>query len=407
MRARRGGPRSTADVNTILYVTEIFPSTTAGAGVATLGVLRALQAGGFDVHLVLNVRRGDVEKLEVARSLCTRLTAVPRPRMRIMPVGAWVGTLCRLGYAPRWQPEMWRTVDGALRRGGVDLVLLDQIRAAEYGRLAKEAHRVPVALREHNVEHALTARIAPEMDRRWERLETRLRARRYRAIETHLSRYCDLVLPISDVDREKLAAANPGLATATIPSPVDTERYRPAAELPPGKEIVFVGGMGYGPNRDAVTWFVKEVLPFVLARHPDARFTAVGEKPPEWFAEHSPHVQGPGFVPDERVYIERGRVFVAPIRYGSGVRTKILNALAMRRPVVATTVGAEGLQLEHGRSILIEDEPRAFADAVSGVLADDDRALSLGREGLRDVLATYAPAAVASRLRAALAGIAG
>lgn len=393
-------------MKTILYVTENLPAAVSGASVATMGTLRALRQGGWSVHLVLNVRRGEEDKLGVARALSTTFTPVRRPRMRIPPLAGWVSTLARLGYAPRWQPEMWRAVDGALRRGGIDLVLLDHIRVAEYGRLAKEAgHRVPVALRQHNVEHELNARIAPEMDRRRERLETRLRAHRYRQIETHLARYCDLVLPISEVDAGKLAALNPGLPSVAFPSPVDTDHYTPAGGPPTGKEIVFVGGMGYGPNRDAVTWFVKEILPAVIARHPDVRFTAVGEKPPDFFAEHAPHVQGVGFVPDERVYVKRGRVFVAPIRYGSGVRTKILNALAMRRPVVATSLGAEGLHLEPGRALLVEDDAARFGEAVCAVLGDDARAARLADEGLRAVLETYAPEAVARALRDAVAKI--
>jgi len=394
-------------VKTILYVTENLPAATSGASVATMGTLRALKRGGWEVHLVLNVRRGEAGQLDLARSLCAKVTPVPRPRMRIVPIADWARCVRRFGYAPRWQPEMWRAIEAALRADPVDLVFLDHIRAAEYGRLVKESgHRVPVALREHNVEHELNARIAPEMARRWERFETRLRAHRYRAIEAHLARYCDLVLPISGVDGAKLEALNPGLASAAIPSPVDTDHYRPAPGPPSGKEIVFVGGMGYGPNRDAVTWFVREVLPAILARHPDARFTAVGEKPPEWFAEHAPHVQGVGFVPDERVYVARGRVFIAPIRYGSGVRTKILNALAMRRPVVATRAGAEGLILDDGRSIVIADEAQAFADAVSRILEDDPFAARLADEGLRACLDRYSPERVAETLRDAFAGLA-
>jgi glycosyltransferase involved in cell wall biosynthesis len=392
---------------TILYVTENFPAATSGASVATLGTLRTLERGGWDVHLVLNVRRGDVASLDAVREVVTTLTPVPRPRMRVTPVGDWVRSLGRFGYVPRWQPEMWHAVEAALRAGGVGLVFLDHIRAAEYGRLVKErGHRVPVALREHNVEHELNARIAPEMARRWERFETRLRAHRYHAIESNLSRYCDLALPISHVDAEKLAALNPGLPCVALPSPVDTDHYRPAAGPPSGKEIVFVGGMGYGPNRDAVTWFVREVLPAVIARHPDVRFTAVGEKPPEWFSDHRPHVQGVGFVPDERVYVARGRVFIAPIRYGSGVRTKILNALAMGRPVVATRAGAEGLLLEDRRSIVLADEAHAFADAVSRILEDDAWATALAEGGRRECLATYAPERVADRLRDAFARVA-
>ena len=245
------------------------------------------------------------------------------------------------------------------------------------------------------------------MDRRLERVETRLRAHRYRAIETHLARYCDLVLPISDVDGQKLAALNPGLPCVALPSPVDTNHYRPAPGPPSGREIVFVGGMGYGPNRDAVTWFVRDVLPRVVARHPDVRFTAVGEKPPAWFAEHAPHVQGVGFVPDERLYVARARVFVAPIRFGSGVRTKILNALAMGRPVVSTTAGAEGLLLEPGREVVIADEAPAFADAVSRILDDDAWAARLADDGLRDCLDRYAPDRVAERLRETFARLRG
>jgi glycosyltransferase involved in cell wall biosynthesis len=392
---------------TILYVTESFPAMTSGASAATLGMLRTLERGGWDVHLVLNLRRADFAKLDAVRPLCASVTPVLRPRMRVTPIADWLCSLGKRGYAPRWQPEVWREVEAALRTKRVDLVFLDHIRAAEYGRLAKERGLAPrVAFRDHNVEHELNARLAPEMPGAWQRVETRLRARRYGVIERHLGDYCDLVLPISHVDGAKLAALNPGLPLEAIPSPVDTEHYRPAAAPPSGKEIVFVGGMGYGPNRDAVTWFVREILPAIVARHPDVRFTAVGEKPPAWFAEHRPHVTGVGFVPDERPYVTRGRVFVAPIRYGSGVRTKILNTLAMGRPVVATSIGAEGLLLEHRRSIVIADDARAYAEAVSEILEDDAWAASLAENGQRACLASYAPERVADRLRAAFARVA-
>lgn len=390
----------------ILYVTENIPRAASGGSVATMGMLRALRHGGFDVHLVLNLRRADFGLLDVARSLCATVTPVERPRMRVTPAIDWLRCVGRHGYVPRWQAGVWRTMEAILRERRFDLVFLDHIRSAEYGRLLKErGPRVPIAFRDHNIEHELNARIAPEMDAPRERAETRLRAHRYRAIETHLARYCDLVLPISHVDGAKLEALNPGIPLAAIPSPVDTEHYRPAAFPPPGKEIVFVGGMGYGPNRDAVTWFVREVLPAVIARHPDVRFIAVGEKPPAWFAEHAPHVQGVGFVPDERAHVARGRVFVAPIRYGSGVRTKILNALAMGRPVVATTAGAEGLLLEHRRSIVLADDPSAFADAVCVLLEDDAWAAALAAEGLRACLDAYSPESVADRLRRAFARV--
>ena len=386
----------------VLIVGENVPNTSSGAAVASLGVVRAFRRGGWDVHLVVNARPWQLADLGPARALASSVVEVPRTRMRITPLADWLRCIARFRYFPRWQGAVLDAALVALRERPFDLIVLDQIRAAEYGRLLKERGvRVPIGLRAHNVEHVLNALLAPGMDAAQERVETRLRAHRYREIETHLARYCDVLLPISEVDGKKLQALNPGLPVAVIPSPVDTDHYRPAPYPPPGKEIVFVGGMGYGPNRDAATWFVQEILPLVVARHPDARFVAVGEKPPAFFREHAPHVEGVGFVPDERVQVARGRVFVAPIRWGSGVRTKILNALAMRRPVVSTTIGIEGLAVEHGRSVLVADEPRAFADAVSSLLEDDARASALADEGLRTCLDGYAPERVAERLRVA------
>lgn len=387
----------------VLFVGESVPQPVSGAGVATMGTLRALKRAGCEVHLILNARDKFLGTLEVARSLADTVTAVPRPRSRITPIGDWLRCIARFGYLPRWQRGVLDAIEAALRAAPFDLVFLEQIRAAEYGRLLKERGvRVPIVLREHNVEHVLNAALAPGMARRHERLETRLRARRYAKIESNLGRYCDAVLPISDVDAAQLAALNPGFPVVTIPSPVDTERYRPEPYPPPGKEIVFVGVMGYGPNADGVSWFVKEILPRVVARHPDARLVAVGQEPPAILLGH-PNVEATGFVPDERVQVARGRVFVVPIRWGSGVRTKILNALAMNRPVVSTTIGAEGLEVAHDRSILLADDPAAFADAVCALLEDDARAAALAQEGLRTCLAGYAPEKVAERLLAAQA----
>jgi glycosyltransferase involved in cell wall biosynthesis len=388
----------------VLFVTESVPQASSGGSVATMGVLRALRRGGFDIHLVVNARPRHLGNLEVARSLASTLTVVPRPRMRVTPLADWARCMAVHRYVPRWQAGVLDALLAALRSERYDLVFLEQIRTAEYGRLLKERGvSVPVALREHNVEHELNTLLAPEMDAAQERLETRLRAHRYRAIETHLARYCDLILPISAVDGAKLGALNPGLPVGVIPSPVDTDHYRPAPFPPPGKEIVFVGGMGYTPNRDAVTWFSREIFPLVLARHPDARLVAIGEKPPELLREHGDRAVAPGFVPDERVFVARGRVFIAPIRYGSGVRTKILNALAMERPVVATTLGAEGLELAPGRELLVADEPAPFADAVSALLEDEPRATALASAGLRACLDGYSPERVGERLRAAMA----
>jgi glycosyltransferase involved in cell wall biosynthesis len=392
-------------VKRILFVSQLVPERTSGGGFATLGMLHALRCGGWHVHLLLNCQEEELPRVNAARAHCDELTWVRRPRMRFTPRVPGISCLLRFGYWPRWQREVWGELHALLRARPFDAIFLDWLGVAEYGRLCKEhGFRQPIVLREHNVEHELQAQLAPLRSHPIRRLETMLRTHRYRAIEANLARYCDVALPITDVDAAKLAALNPGFPVETMPHPLDTDHFRPSGPGSTGKEMVFVGGMRWAPNHDAVRWFVEEILPAVLARHPDAHLTVVGADPPAWLARHAPHVTAVGFVPDEREFVAKARVFVAPIRHGSGVRIKILNALAMAKAVVSTRIGAEGIRVEHRRSIFLADRPEEFADAVGTLLDDERRAVTLGENALRVCLEQHAPARVADRLSAAILG---
>jgi glycosyltransferase involved in cell wall biosynthesis len=390
-------------VKRVLYVTENLPARMGpGGAVVNLETIRALGRGGWSVHLVLNVGPEHVGGVPEARSWCDDATVVVQTRRRRrLSFRRALACLRRHGYWPRGEEQVWKAVDRLLRDHRFDLVLLDNLCTGEYGRLAKEqGHRVPVVLRAHNVEHALLA--SGLRYRREKALETRARIHRLRAMESNLARYCDLTLAISDVDRAHLAALNPGFPVETIPAIVDTEHYRPAAARPTGKELVFIGGLRWFPNLDGVGWLVREVMPRVLARHPDAHLTVIGEHPPARLVPCGPGVSAVGFVPDERPLVARARAVVAPIRVGSGVRIKIVNSLAMGKAIVSTRVGAEGIPVEHGRSILLADSPEDFAGAVNRVLEDDACERSLGEDGLRLCLQHYTAAAVEGRLEEAI-----
>jgi glycosyltransferase involved in cell wall biosynthesis len=146
---------------------------------------------------------------------------------------------------------------------------------------------------------------------------------------------------------------------------------------PPGpqgrKNIIFVGGFWHKPNADAVAWFVREIWPLVLAKAPDCRFLVVGSNPgPEMLAmAKAPNVDVLGFVPDIEPLYDSARVCVAPIRFGAGVKGKVGQSMAHGLPVVATSVGAEGMQLQDGKHLLVADEPEAFARHVLSLLTDD------------------------------------
>src|SRR5207302_4004164 len=150
-------------------------------------------------------------------------------------------------------------------------------------------------------------------------------------------------------------------------------RFQPAP-LADAPTLVFTGTLSWGPNIDGLTWFCTDVLPLVRARVPDVRLDIVGREPlPEVealarLAGVSVHADVPSVVP----WLEQARVAVVPLRIGSGTRIKALEAMAAGRPVVGTSVGLEGLDIEDGVHALVADEPPTLADAVVRVLTDDE-----------------------------------
>ncbi|HET9638867.1 MAG TPA: glycosyltransferase [Allosphingosinicella sp.] len=140
--------------------------------------------------------------------------------------------------------------------------------------------------------------------------------------------------------------------------------------------IVFTGQMDYAPNIDAVRWFAGEVMP----RLPEARFAIVGRKPPETVRRLAgPRILVTGAVPDVRSWLAAADVVAAPLRIARGIQNKVLEAMAMARPVVASPAAFEGIEAEPGRHLLVAGTAEAQAEAISGLLDDPERAQALGR----------------------------
>ncbi|MBI4497829.1 MAG: glycosyltransferase [Chloroflexi bacterium] len=191
----------------------------------------------------------------------------------------------------------------------------------------------------------------------------------------------------------------PGGKVALVPHGVDTARYRPPSEPVPGHapELLFTGTMDYRPNVDAITWFCTHVLPRVRERVPDVRLTIVGRDPTAAVrALAGPSVTVTGAVTDDLPYFQRASAFVLPMRYGGGVRLKLLQALACGLPVVSTPLGTDGVAACHGEHLLLAERPEEFAQAVVRVLADPALAARLGRSGRALVAERYTWEAAAS-----------
>jgi glycosyltransferase involved in cell wall biosynthesis len=160
-----------------------------------------------------------------------------------------------------------------------------------------------------------------------------------------------------------------------VPPGVDLSKYRYDPNVQPaGPLVMFTGSMDWQPNIDGVEYFCKEIWPLVLRKLPAARFRIVGRDPhPRVKALASDSVQVTGSVPSVVDHLRDAAVIVVPLRIGGGTRIKIYEGMAMGKATVSTTVGVEGLDVHHGRDILLEDAPAEFADAIVSLLQNEDQ----------------------------------
>ncbi len=178
----------------------------------------------------------------------------------------------------------------------------------------------------------------------------------------------------------------PGRPACVIPNGVDTRFYAPSAMPAEQATLVFEGNLMFGPNVDAARRLVQEILPIVRRSVAEARVVLVGRNPaPEVRALASDSVTVTGTVDDVRPFLARGTLLACPMRLGSGIKNKILQAWAMARPVVATSASLGGLTARDGVNVLVRDDNEAFADAVVRVINDRQLAAALGAAGRRTV----------------------
>jgi sugar transferase (PEP-CTERM/EpsH1 system associated) len=227
---------------------------------------------------------------------------------------------------------------------------------------------------------------------------------RLRRYEAQVCRAADQVLAVSDVDAAMLKELVSGLGVTVVPNGVDTLTYQPESgnlePWMPEKALVFTGTMDFRPNVDAVLWFARQVLPRVQAEMPEVHFFIVGQRPHRRLdsLQSDPAITLTGWVKDPRPYIAQAAVYVAPLRIGGGTRLKLLEAMAMGKPVVATSLGAEGYPVADGRELLLADTPEDFAMAVVKLLRGPEWRAKLGQAGRRFVEQQYDWRAIVPRL---------
>ena len=373
-----------------LSITVPFPATDGGR-LRVMNLLKQVAQRNRVTFLALETQPTDGEGIEYLRSLGIEAHLVSHtsrlPPITLRSVSQSVLKRKPLTVSRYELPAFRRAFHSLLETSSFDLIHYEMLHTGQYH---LETHAKSL-LSLQNVDSHIWRRLREQTLNPLRKCVFWSQERAFRRYENAMSNRFDLVACASEVDRELMEGICPGLSADVIPNGVDTELYQPSHKDEEESTIIYTGSMDWFPNEDAAIYFIDEILPAIHIKRPNLKFYVVGQFPGERLKRYGnrPGVVVTGRVEDVKPYIARATVYVVPLRIGGGTRLKILEALAMGKAVLSTSIGAEGLNLTAGDEIMIADESTTFADTVVQLMEDNSLRRKLGGNGRRRVEAEY------------------
>lgn len=247
-----------------------------------------------------------------------------------------------------------------------------------------------IVLDTHNIDY-IRFRAETESKNLIEKYLGRFLSHRLKQIEINAIKKCEHILVCSELEKKYFAQYINAKAISVIPNGADTEENY-SNEKVIGNSILFMGLLGYRPNAEGLKYYIENIHPKVIKRIPTAQLIILGKNAPSWLAvmaKNNPNITLVGFVKDVREYIAKTAICICPLLSGSGTRLKILEYMAMGKPVISTSIGAEGIQIKDGKDILLADSPELFFQKIIEVLNNKKYADQLGINAKKTIKENY------------------
>ncbi len=391
----------------ILWVNPNFlHPTTKGGQIRTLEMLRCLHRD-HEIHYVAFADPARPEGPDRANEYATAAYPIShQPPVRgtaAFAAQAVAGIASSLPLAvSRWHSgAMRRQVERLLQQHTFDSVVCDFLAPAlNFPSLSG------CVLFQHNVETVIWRRHAEAAKGLPRQIYFGMQAKRMENFERACCRHARHVIAVSETDASRMRDWFQLPEVSWVPTGVDLDYFKRAASPQEAtSDLVFTGSMDWMPNIDGILWFAREVLPLIRARRPGTRIAIVGRDPGtelRQLAVADPLIRVTGTVPDIRPWLWGATASIVPLRVGGGTRLKIFEAVAAQVPVVSTTVGAEGLPLQHPDQILLADSPTDFSAACLALLEQKDRRTAIAQKALAHVSAHFSWSSVTAQFASIL-----
>lgn len=402
----------------ILFLSQCLPYPPhSGVTNRTFHILQELERE-YDVTLIAFSRRHhqptDADRLRAIAALRAEVTEVLEP----VPIESERSFLRRLRvhassvltrkpyiFFDYGNNRFGDEIADVVRREVPDLVHIDSLDLYRWLDVIPPA---PIACTHHNVESDLLRGRGQHLRPRIAGAYVTHQGEMVEKIERRLCSRFELNITTSEVDAVRLRALSPGARTSVVPNGVDVDFFQPSDGQTAVKgRVVFLGPTYMFPNRDAIRFFLDEMWPVVKAARSDASLTVIGKngQGDKTAFDSYPGVNCLGYVPDVRPHFAEAECSIVPLRVGGGTRLKILDAWAMGKAIVSTSIGCEGLDTVDGENIIIRDDPRDFAQAVIDVLSDARLRNRLSENGRRTAEQIYAWRVIGKKLNGLYDGL--
>lgn len=378
-----------------------------GGNLVTYSVAKQLAARGHQITLAcLNTRKHHVAKEDLP------------------PIGEWVTVDIDTGLTP-WgllagffssfpynikrfrSGEMEAALVRLLQRKQFDLIQVEGSYMALYVPLLRKLTQAPIILRSHNVEHEIWDRTA---------LATSgLRGMYLKNLTPKIARFeketlhsFDAIVPITDKDRDWYRSQGYTKPMAVVTAGVDAESLPFKGDLGNPRSMCFIGSLEWMPNVQGLRWFVENVWVAWVKRHPEAQLHIAGKNPPaDLQFDGVPGIVFHGMVPDAYAFMAQHGILVTPLLSGSGMRVKVVEGMAMGKCIVSTTIGAEGVEYEAGKHLLVADSPSAFEQVLDDLMLHPEKVEAIGLAARQQALEKYDWARLLDRLEGLYAEVLG
>lgn len=371
-------------MNILWLKTELLHPVDKGGKIRTYNMLKELKRDHQITYLTLDEDASE-DAVAAADEYCHELIRIPHAGRAKFTPGFYSDLLFNIpselpyAIAKYKSTEMRNRIKERLSRGDVDVLICDFLTPAVNLDFSFDC---PAVLFQHNVEAMIWKRHYQVQKHVGKKIYLYAQWLKMRAFEKRLCRKFDAVIAVSAEDRDQMRADYSLDAIFDVATGVDTDFFKPkhVTKRDP-TNLVFTGSMDWLPNDDAIRYFTDEILPIVRRTVPNVSLTIVGRNPSPYLTEltkKDPFINVTGRVDDVRPYMEKAAAYVVPLRIGGGTRLKIYEAMAMEKPIVSTTVGAEGLPLQNGVELLLADNAESFAEAIVKLLKEPGFADRIG-----------------------------